>query len=294
MPLLAPVISRTGSLIVCRHRGDSRQIATGQGLAIIAALVDPQRKRKIRLVVALSVAVLLAVALVYTSFSASTEAKEPSQLLSAAPGTSYDMTGKVVPGSIRHDGERLASASPTAKAAARACRSPTAAPSPTLSAAAARSSSPARSSTAPSSANATPWSPSARRSSRLRMTASFGSVAPGACLSGCGLRRRRRTGRPQGRRALGRPLPPRRLRLCALITSASSSSRSPSPATTSPSTSSSSTPRSRPRPSTRWRRCGRARKARCCSGPGCSRSPPRSPSTRPATGCARWSPTRPR
>lgn len=63
--------------------------------------MDPQRKRKIRLVVALSVAVLLAVALVYTSFSASTEAKEPSQLLAAAPGTSYEMTGKVVKGSIR-------------------------------------------------------------------------------------------------------------------------------------------------------------------------------------------------
>ena len=54
------------------------------------------------------------------------------------------------------------------------------------------------------------------------------------------------------------------------------------------------TPRSRRRPSTRWRRCGRARKARCCSGPGCSRSPPRSPSTRPATSCARSSLTRPR
>jgi cytochrome c-type biogenesis protein CcmE len=69
--------------------------------------VDPQRKRKIRLVVALGVAVLLASALVYTSFSASSEAKEPSQLLSAAPGTSYDLTGKVVPGSIRHDGQEL-------------------------------------------------------------------------------------------------------------------------------------------------------------------------------------------
>jgi cytochrome c-type biogenesis protein CcmE len=64
--------------------------------------VDPQRKRKIRLVAALSVAVLLAVALVYTSFSASTEAKEPSQLLGAAPGTSYEMTGRVVKGSIHH------------------------------------------------------------------------------------------------------------------------------------------------------------------------------------------------
>ncbi len=70
--------------------------------------MDPQRKRKIRLVVALSTAVLLAVALVYTSFSASTEAKEPSQLLSAAPGTSYEMTGRVVKGSVRKDGNGIA------------------------------------------------------------------------------------------------------------------------------------------------------------------------------------------
>jgi len=69
--------------------------------------VDPSRKRKIRLVVALSVAVLLAVGLVYTSFSASTEAKEPSQLLSATPGTSYEMTGRVVKGSVQRGGEGL-------------------------------------------------------------------------------------------------------------------------------------------------------------------------------------------
>jgi cytochrome c-type biogenesis protein CcmE len=69
--------------------------------------MDPTRKRKIRLAVALSVAVLLAVALVYTSFTASTAAKEPSQLLGAAPGTSYDMTGKVVPGSIERQGSGI-------------------------------------------------------------------------------------------------------------------------------------------------------------------------------------------
>jgi cytochrome c-type biogenesis protein CcmE len=69
--------------------------------------MDPDRKRKIRLVVALSAAVLLAVGLVYTSFSASTQAKEPSQLLQAQPGNSYDLTGVVVPGSIRHHGSRL-------------------------------------------------------------------------------------------------------------------------------------------------------------------------------------------
>jgi len=70
--------------------------------------VDPQRKRKIRLVVALSTAVLLAVALIYTSFSASTEAKEPSELLTAAPGTTAEMTGKVVKGSIERDGNGIA------------------------------------------------------------------------------------------------------------------------------------------------------------------------------------------
>ena len=70
--------------------------------------MDPQRKRKIRLVVALSVAVLLGVALIYTSFSASTEAREPSELVNAAPGTSAELTGKVVQGSIRRDGNGIA------------------------------------------------------------------------------------------------------------------------------------------------------------------------------------------
>ena len=55
-------------------------------VAIIQVAVDPSRKRKIRLVVALSAAVLLAAGLVYTSFSASTEAKEPSQLAPGEPG----------------------------------------------------------------------------------------------------------------------------------------------------------------------------------------------------------------
>jgi cytochrome c-type biogenesis protein CcmE len=69
--------------------------------------VDPGRKRKIRLVVALGVAVLLAVALVYTSFSASSEAKQPSQLIGASSGGSYELTGRVVKGSVRHEGERI-------------------------------------------------------------------------------------------------------------------------------------------------------------------------------------------
>ena len=70
--------------------------------------MDPQRKRTIRLFASLGIAVLLAVALIYTSFSASTEAKEPSQLLSATPGVSYEMTGKVVPGSVRQEGNGIA------------------------------------------------------------------------------------------------------------------------------------------------------------------------------------------
>lgn len=70
--------------------------------------MDPQRKRKIRLVVALSVAVLLAVALIYTSFSASTEAKEPSELSAVSPGSSVEMTGRVVKGSIRQVGNGIA------------------------------------------------------------------------------------------------------------------------------------------------------------------------------------------
>lgn len=69
--------------------------------------MDPQRKRKVRLVVALGAAVLLAAGLVYTSFTASSEAKEPSQLIDAAPGKSYELTGKVVPGSVRHEGAGL-------------------------------------------------------------------------------------------------------------------------------------------------------------------------------------------
>ena len=70
--------------------------------------MDPQRKRKIRLVVALSVAVLLAVALIYTSFSAATGAKEPSELVNAAPGTHAQLTGKVVKGSIKREGNGIA------------------------------------------------------------------------------------------------------------------------------------------------------------------------------------------
>jgi cytochrome c-type biogenesis protein CcmE len=63
--------------------------------------VAPARKRKIRLVVALCAAVLLACALVYTSLLSSSESVDPSQLRTAKAGTDYTLTGKVVDGSVR-------------------------------------------------------------------------------------------------------------------------------------------------------------------------------------------------
>ena len=66
--------------------------------------MDPSRKRRLRLIVALGVAVCLASALVYTSFSASSEAAKPSEL---QEGRSYEMTGKVVKGSIEREGDEL-------------------------------------------------------------------------------------------------------------------------------------------------------------------------------------------
>jgi cytochrome c-type biogenesis protein CcmE len=70
--------------------------------------MDPSRKRKIRLVAALGVALALAGVLVYTSFSGSTEASTPSEVIrSSEPGRSYELTGKVVDGSIAREDDRL-------------------------------------------------------------------------------------------------------------------------------------------------------------------------------------------
>ncbi len=70
--------------------------------------MNPSRKRKVRLVVALGAAVVLASALIYTSFSAASPALTPSQLLhEAQPGRSYVLTGTVAKGSVRHDGQVL-------------------------------------------------------------------------------------------------------------------------------------------------------------------------------------------
>ena len=66
--------------------------------------MDPARKRRLRLIAALGAAVVLAGALVYTSFSAASEAAKPSEL---KEGQSYEVTGKVVNGSIDRSGEEL-------------------------------------------------------------------------------------------------------------------------------------------------------------------------------------------
>jgi cytochrome c-type biogenesis protein CcmE len=69
--------------------------------------MDPSRKRKIRLVVALAAAVLLAGGLMFTSFTADTPATTPSQLLAKQGAGDYKLTGKVVDGSVKRQGETL-------------------------------------------------------------------------------------------------------------------------------------------------------------------------------------------
>jgi cytochrome c-type biogenesis protein CcmE len=70
--------------------------------------MDPARKRTIRLVVALSAALLLASALVWTSFSAGRDELTASQLLNRAqPGRSYILAGTVLDGSVQHQGTAL-------------------------------------------------------------------------------------------------------------------------------------------------------------------------------------------
>src|SRR3954454_13228425 len=69
--------------------------------------MDPSRKRKIRLVVALTAAVLLAGGLMYTSFSADVPTQSPSQLLSSGTTGNVKGTGKVVDGSIQHRGDDI-------------------------------------------------------------------------------------------------------------------------------------------------------------------------------------------
>jgi cytochrome c-type biogenesis protein CcmE len=63
------------------------------------------RRRTVRLIVALTCAILLSGALLYTSFSQSSQSMTPSQLLAAAePGEVYELTGKVAEGTWKHEG----------------------------------------------------------------------------------------------------------------------------------------------------------------------------------------------
>jgi cytochrome c-type biogenesis protein CcmE len=69
--------------------------------------MSSSRKRQTRIVVALGAALLLAAALVWTTFTASSEAVTPSKLARAGKdGRSYQLTGKVLPGYHR-DGDVL-------------------------------------------------------------------------------------------------------------------------------------------------------------------------------------------
>jgi len=65
------------------------------------------RKRQVRLVVSLTLAVLLASGLVYTSFAASDPALTPSQLLSRAGGGNVQLTGTVVKRSITNKADGI-------------------------------------------------------------------------------------------------------------------------------------------------------------------------------------------
>ena len=70
--------------------------------------MNPARKRTARLIVALSAAVVLASALIYTTFSAASPALSPSQLVrQAQPGRTYQLTGTVVPGTVHREGSTL-------------------------------------------------------------------------------------------------------------------------------------------------------------------------------------------
>lgn len=64
--------------------------------------MNPSRKRRIRLVVALTAALLAASALIYTSFSAGSDEQTAGQLLDAAvAGKTYTLAGTVQDGSVR-------------------------------------------------------------------------------------------------------------------------------------------------------------------------------------------------
>ena len=79
--------------------------------------MDPSRKRKLRLVVALTAAVLLATRAHLHELQRLDRGQQAVQRARAAGRQSYELTGKVVDGSVSHGGRRAcASASATATA----------------------------------------------------------------------------------------------------------------------------------------------------------------------------------
>ena len=133
-----PAARRSGPRRDARQGADSRTYRVRRAPGIMGPM-DPRRKRTIRLVIALSVAVLLGGALIYTSFSAATEARQPSELLAGAtPGKSYELTGKVAARVRRAQVRRAAVPGARPQAAPPRCPCATRAPCPTRSARAAR------------------------------------------------------------------------------------------------------------------------------------------------------------
>ncbi len=123
-PSSRPVLNRgLVGRIICRDSSDSAEfraqnvnsscrasgiLAGGRPRLGYFGAMNPARKRTVRLVVALCVAVTLAGALMYTSFSAASPTLDPSQLATqAVAGRSYQVTGRVVAHSVRRDGAVL-------------------------------------------------------------------------------------------------------------------------------------------------------------------------------------------
>lgn len=71
------------------------------------AAMDVRRRRSLRLVVALTCAVLLAGALLYTSFGSATEATSPSDVLDGRARGEVQLTGVVVRDSVERRGDTL-------------------------------------------------------------------------------------------------------------------------------------------------------------------------------------------
>ncbi len=70
--------------------------------------MDTASKRTVRLVMIMIVVALLTTALVYTSFSASSETRTPSSLIDGNdPGENVRLAGTIVRGSATRDGETL-------------------------------------------------------------------------------------------------------------------------------------------------------------------------------------------